>query len=256
MKVKITFFLLAASVILVQPLYAQMTPHTVVYLDSQTKQTRAQAVLRVSRDQKNHDVIMLMTGQGTMEEYKDMRFQRRSHLLDEGMLKPLESEALFYDKKDKVIGGYRFVYDYDKEEVTYQSIGENKTVQKNESFPIQGAIADAINLPIFLEKFLPLHEGVMAKEFYFLSAEPKMYRLDIEYRGTEPIDLDGKQAYAKKIEIVERKGSLEDLTAKFFSKTPKTFVWFSLDRPYRWLQITGPEKGPASVPVLIKQLPD
>ena len=211
--------------------------------------------MRVNRVKKEQDVIMLLTGHGKIDGNMDMRFQRRSRLKEEGFLKPLESEALFYTKKDKVSGGYRYVYDYEKMLVNFQHLGADKTVEKEELFPLDGAMTDAVNLPIFLEKFLPLHEGVMAKEFYFISAEPKIYKMNIQYRGMEPIDMGGKQVYAKKIELIADRGRFSDITYMLLSKA-KMFVWFTPDKPYRWLQYEGLEKGPDSATIVIQHFPE
>jgi len=221
----------------------------VMITNKETGTRRAEANLYIRTDSKTKEVSQVVMGSGEERSFKNARYLKKSTLIEQdGLLRPVRSNAVYYNKKDQPIGGYEITYNYDDKIVTYVEYGEEKKETLRKAFEIQGPICDAQNLPLFLSRFLILHENLVYEHFYLLSVEPRLYKVQLYYRGKEDIEINGKKVPARKLQLIGDMGPVTELAAKFL---PKTFIWLTPKPPYQWLKYEGLENGPDSANVVV-----
>ena len=231
------------------PLCAQKATKKFVITDKETGVQRSKGSFYVRSNSLDEEIAQVVMGFGDDDIYQQARFLKKSLLKNDSYWMQQKTEVFYYYKKDKVGGGYLIEYDYEKHEVFFTRLGKDKKKQSQETYDIKGPICDAINLPVFLERFLAHHERLTYTYFYLLSTEPKLYKVNIYYRGVEQIDIDGEKIQAKKIQLIGDMGPLTELAAKFL---PKTYVWFTAEKPYRWLKYEGLERGRDSAHIVVQ----
>jgi len=79
-------------------------------------------------------------------------------------------------------------------------------------------------------------ETVKAK---ILSNEPELYNVEFKQRGIEKIKTANGEIDCYKVEVVPKLGVIGVLKVFF----PKTYFWFTVDAPHRWVRYQGLENG-------------
>lgn len=72
-----------------------------------------------------------------------------------------------------------------------------------------------------------------------LSNEPELYNVEFHQRGIEKIQTDDGKVSCYKVEIVPKLGVLGVFKVFF----PKTYFWFTVDAPHKWVRYQGLENG-------------
>jgi len=234
---------------LTHPALAEKTTAVIKVFDKKTGEERSSGEFLVRFDDQTGELTQLTMGRGRVAEYENVRFLQRSILKDENPFKPLFSEATYYDEKDNNVGGFLIKYDHDKHLATFIRYKEKRQERFRREFAIEGPICDGLNMPLFLERFLLQHENLAASHFYLISSEPKLYKVNIYYRPTEEVQIGGQAVLAKKIQLIADMGPITNFVANFL---PKTYLWFSARKPYRWLKYEGLEEGPDSAHIVVK----
>lgn len=72
-----------------------------------------------------------------------------------------------------------------------------------------------------------------------LSNEPELYSVEFHQRGIEKIETEDGEVSCYKVEIVPKLGVLGVFKVFF----PKTYFWFSVDAPHKWVRYQGLENG-------------
>ncbi|MGB3729581.1 MAG: hypothetical protein WBA70_10075 [Thermodesulfobacteriota bacterium] len=81
-----------------------------------------------------------------------------------------------------------------------------------------------------------------------LSNEPELYNVEFQQRGIERVDTEDGEVDCYKVEVVPKLGVLGVLKVFF----PKTYFWFTVDAPHKWVRYEGLENGIGTPEVIMK----
>lgn len=95
--------------------------------------------------------------------------------------------------------------------------------------------------------YLPFEQASTVKA-HLLSNEPKLYDVSLEPRGKETISAASGRVECYKIEVVPHLGLLN----LFRPILPKTYFWFAVAQPHRWVRFQGLEAGPGSPEIVME----
>jgi len=84
--------------------------------------------------------------------------------------------------------------------------------------------------------------------FHLLTNEPKIYPMTIKYIGEEPVAINGKEIAAHKIQMIPDLGALNI----FGAFVPKTYFWFTKEKPHDFLRYEGLESGMGTPYIVIE----
>lgn len=93
---------------------------------------------------------------------------------------------------------------------------------------------------------LPFGEGSSARA-KFITNEPAEYDMEFKQMGIETVPTPGGDIQCYKVEFVPKLGLLSVFKAFF----PKTYMWFTVDEPHRWVKYEGLENGRDSPEVVM-----
>jgi len=91
-----------------------------------------------------------------------------------------------------------------------------------------------------------LAEGAKFK-FYLCTDEPKLYKVTAKCLRKEKIVAAGKEFECYKVEIIFHIGFF-----KIF--VPKTYFWYTVDKPHSWIRYEGLESGRGTPQVIMEVL--
>jgi len=97
-------------------------------------------------------------------------------------------------------------------------------------------------------RFLPFQQS-MSFPTHLLSNEPNLYRVTMKTRGKERVKTPAGEFECYKVELVPDVGILNVFRGFY----PKTFFWFTVAPPHRWVRYEGPENG-RGTPVVVMEL--
>ena len=83
---------------------------------------------------------------------------------------------------------------------------------------------------------------------HMLSNEPDLYDVTIESRGTERVKTSTGDADCYKIELVPHLGLLNAIKVFY----PKTYFWFSVAEPHKWVRYQGMENGRGTPEIIME----
>lgn len=81
-----------------------------------------------------------------------------------------------------------------------------------------------------------------------LSNEPELYNVEFQQRGIEKINTEDGEVDCYKVEVVPKLGVLGVFKVFF----PKTYFWFTVDAPHKWVRYEGLENGVGTPEVIMK----
>jgi hypothetical protein len=96
-------------------------------------------------------------------------------------------------------------------------------------------------------RFLPFQPS-MSFPAHLLSNEPSLYSVTMEARGRERVKTPAGEFECYKVELVPHVGILNVFRAFY----PKTFFWFTIAPPHRWVRYEGPENGRGTPEVVME----
>jgi len=131
--------------------------------------------------------------------------------------------------------------------MTYLEIDEKGNILDEEIFEIKGPVCDDITMFCFLKSYAANRDKEKFKNFYLLTNEPKLYKVDIKNRGTEDLKLPIGTVKAIKLQLMADLGPVTEIAAKI---VPPTYFWYKNQYPYDWLQYEGKESGLKSANVV------
>lgn len=150
---------------------------------------------------------------------------------------PLESETTIKDLTGKVvmIDQKKFNHKKDtaifsREELILDSYKRTPYDITSDTLIVEGIVYALRNLPFGTD------EVVKAK---ILSNEPELYNVEFHQRGIEKITTSDGEVDCYKVEVVPKLGVLNVFKVFF----PKTYFWFTVDEPHRWMRYEGLENG-------------
>ncbi len=181
------------------------------------------------------------SGKGDYSKYEDITWESIAEVEGkEGFLNTVYSIRIIRDKDGETIVKHRKDFDYNKRKIFYTALDKENNVIKKTSFPIKGKTADNITLAYFLKTFVAYQGDKKYRSLYLISNEPRLYRITIKVVGSETLKLPFGEIEAIKLRLIPNLGILTGLSSAII---PPTFIWYTKDPPYTWLQYEGMETG-------------
>ncbi len=221
------------------------------YVEKDSLQPRSFVKFITQRTKHDSSVYYKFTsqGEGDYADYADVVWASESTAeLRDGILYPLESKgSLRYKGAQEVIVKKEKYFDYAQKQIRYTSYdGQNKKTTRK-IYPLKGLTVDSATLPHVLRSLINHDDSEEIPSFYIMTEADNFYHVTARHLGEEELLLaDGPQA-ALKIQLIPRFGPLSWLGRAF---VPPTYMWFSLDSPYDWLQYQGYEIDFSSLQVI------
>jgi len=100
---------------------------------------------------------------------------------------------------------------------------------------------------VYAMRTLPFGTNKVVKA-KILSNEPALYNVEFQQRGIEKLTTEDGEVSCYKVEVVPKLGVLGVLKVFF----PKTYFWFTVDAPHKWVRYEGLEKGVGTPEVIMK----
>ena len=177
---------------------------------------------------------------------KDMTWQTVAIWKAEDEFIPLESETKIKDLSGNLVMIDKKSFNHKKNTAVFgREDLERNTYQRkhyditNDTLIVEGIVYALRTLPFGTE------EVVKAK---ILSNEPELYNVEFQQKGIEKIQTEDGVVDCYKVEIVPKLGVLGVFKVFF----PKTYFWFTVDPPHRWVQYQGLENGIETPEVIMK----
>ncbi len=145
------------------------------------------------------------------------------------------------DSQGKAIENVEKFYDRENKEVI---CNVNKKIKE---FEFKENLVDKQNIVIFLMNY-PFEEK-RNLDFYLLTHDPALYKLNLKFRGKEKIRIKDREIECYKLEM------LPDLGFFNFFRVfiPKTYFWFETSPPHYFVRYEGLESG-IGTPYVVTEL--
>lgn len=214
-----------------------------VYLYKETLQPRSTFSSSIKRFYRDGKVFYKFAeqGRGDYDRYKDVTWETVAEMEEkEGFLHTTYSIRIIRDRVGDVIVKHEKKFDYDKRKIYYTAADGRGNIIKKGIFPIKGRTTDNETLVYFLKTSVAHHNDKTYKSFYLISSEPRLYRINIKTMGSEDLELPFGKMKAIKLRLIPDMGLLTGLSGALI---PPTFIWYTEESPYIWLQYEGLETG-------------
>jgi hypothetical protein len=193
-------------------------------------------------------VRVVMNAEGITNPFsRDMRWKATSVWRAASGFTPIESAAEYKDTNGKLVMTERIKVD-DAGTVTFERRDYEGDGTADETYETGRDILIVEGLVLALRS-LPFATGETVKA-QFLTNEPELYNVEFRQRGIEKISTPGGEVECYKVELVPKLGAL-NLFKVFF---PKTYLWFTVAPPHRWVRYEGFENGRDSPVVVMEAL--
>ena len=216
-----------------------------------TLQLRSNLTSSINRFSRDGKIFYKYTehGKGDYDKYQDVTWEIDAEMEEkEDFLYLLYANRIIRDKEGNIIVKYEKQFDYEKRKIHYISSDGKGNIIKKKNFPIKGKTTDNITLSYFLKTFVAHRSDKSYRSFYLISSEPRLYRIQIKVIGSEDLELPIGKIKAVKLRLIPDLGLLTGLSGVFI---PPTYVWYTEQPPYIWLQYEGLETGLGSSHVVV-----
>ena len=223
---------------------------SVIFMDKKTKEKRSELTYTFKRTESQGDLNFdfYRIGQGKCDKYQDITWETTARLNEkDGFLYLLNSSCTAKDSQGNTILRYNKEFDYDKKIITWRQLDAAGNIKKEARFPIKGKTTDDVTLMYFLKTYVANRHAPGYQTYYFLSNEPRLYKVNIKVIGTETLDLPVGTKTAIKLKLTGDMGIIDDILDKY---VPHTYVWYEDTPPYEWLQYEGLETSMQSANVI------
>lgn len=223
---------------------------SVTFIDKKTKEKRSELTYTFKRTLSSDEAAFDFhrTGQGKCDKYQDITWETKAQLKEkDGFLYLLNSSCVAKDPQGKIILRYEKKFDYDKRIITWRQLDADGKIKKEARYPIKGKTTDDVTLMYFLKTYAANRNTPGYQTYYFLSNEPKLYKVNIKVLGSETLDLPIGAKRAIKLKLTGDMGIVDDILDKY---VPHTYVWYEDAPPYEWLQYEGLETSMQSANVI------
>ena len=230
------------------PVYQEKT---FIYFDQKTLSQRSRAVFRIEIISGKNPVQYTITsrGEGAFAEYQGVSWESAATLeVREGILYPLRSQGIVRDAETKeVLISKEKRFDYEQKQIIYKYFYSKSNAWKELVFPMKGLTLDSATLPFVLGSILA--KGIPAEDisFYTFTESENLYRIAVQAAGIEDLSLSFGAIPARKYQLIPQLGALTWLGRIM---GPPTYIWFSAENPFYWLQYKGYEVDFASEKIL------
>lgn len=223
---------------------------SVIFIDKKTKEKRSELTYTFKRTLSPSETAFDFhrTGKGKCDKYQDITWETTAQLKEkDGFLYLLNSSCTAKDSQGKTILRYNKEFDYDKKIIYWRQLDAEGNIKKESRFPIKGKTTDDVTLMYFLKTYAANRNTPGYQTYYFLSNEPRLYKVNIKIIGTESIDLPVGTKTAVKLKLTGDMGIIDDILDKY---VPHTYVWYEDYPPYEWLKYEGLETSMQSANVI------
>ena len=228
---------------------------SITYIDKKTSFQRSIVTFSTKRILQDGRVTYKYTahGEGDYDEYKNVIWDIEACMEEkDNLLCPVYSLDCFKDKDGRIIVRHEKRFDYDKQKIYYTISGPEGKIIKNITFPMKGITVDSATLTDFLKTFAAHRNEKSYKIFYLISDKAELYRINVKDLGIETLELPEGKIKAIKLRLIPNLGLL---TGVANSLVPPTFVWYSEQEPYDWIQYEGLETGMGSAHIIARFSP-
>lgn len=227
-----------------QPIYPQYMDMNLKYTNVKdgTERMVATASFREEPEAKYGRLWeVTINGQGEWMGYVDTKISQSAKFIHHEVgLRVLETESVVFDEQGNDAARFVKEYDYDRNTVIVVKRG-GVAAHKFERFEMLGPTCDDVSLVHFLKAYNArdfVNEPYQV--FYLVTNEPKMYKVRMIYVANDTLETNGVSRKAIKYQLKADFGPLTDIVAKM---VPPTYVWYSRDYPFEFLQYQGMESG-------------
>jgi hypothetical protein len=159
---------------------------------------------------------------------------------------PLESETTIKDLSGKVVMIDQKKFDHKRNTATFSREDLILNTYKRTPYDItpDTLIVEGI---VYALRTLPFGTDKVVKG-KILSNEPELYNVEFHQRGIENIQTKDGEVPCYKVEIVPKLGVL-GVFKVFFAKT---YFWFTVEPPHKWIRYEGLENGIDTPEIIMK----
>ncbi|MEW6144979.1 MAG: hypothetical protein AB1598_08195 [Thermodesulfobacteriota bacterium] len=194
-------------------------------------------------------VRVVLNAEGITSPFsRDMRWKAISVWRAASGFTPLESATEVKDTKGKLVMTEKITVDDAGGTVSFARRDYEGDGTADETYVTDRNILIVEGLVLALRS-LPFGTGETVKA-QFLTNEPELYNVEFKQRGIEKIITPEGETECYKVELVPKLGAL-NLFKVFF---PKTYFWFTVESPHRWVRYEGFENGRDSPVVVMEAL--
>jgi hypothetical protein len=177
---------------------------------------------------------------------RDMRWEEVSVWRAAAAFTPLKAATVFRDMKGKLVMTEKITVDEAGGTVTFARRDYEGDGTADETYETDRNILIVEGLVLALRS-LPFGTGETVKA-QFLTNEPELYNVEFKQRGIEKINTPDGEAECYKVELVPKLGALNVFKVFF----PKTYLWFTVAPPHRWVRYEGLENSRDSPEVVME----
>jgi len=189
------------------------------------------------------------TGKGFYSPFKEeVRWTLESIWLADGDFFPLRFEKTVYDSQGRTISVVKKSFDRASGKVKFERRNEKGDTDTT-TFPAAPDILTIEGIAGVLQ-FFPFEKSGSpgALHGHLLSNEPDIYDVTIESRGMERVKTSAGEINCYKLELVPHLGLLNVMKVFY----PKTYFWFSVTEPHKWVRYQGLENGPGTPEIVME----
>lgn len=158
---------------------------------------------------------------------------------------PIRSFTTFKDMSGKLVRTDKKDLDMELGTAIYerQYFSGDGSLKETYDFTPETLIVDGVVMAL---RTLPFITGEDVKA-YFLTNEPELYKVKFKQKGIEKVETPEGEIDCYKVELIPKMGVLGVFKVFF----PKTYFWFTVAPPHRWVKYQGYENGRKSPEVVM-----
>jgi len=168
---------------------------------------------------------------------EDMTWEYISVWKAEEDFTPLESETRIKDMSGKLVRIDKKNFDQAKGTAVFEreDLSDSGSIKKQYDITTGTLILEGM---VYALRSLPFSTQGSIKA-QLLTNEPELYKVEFKQKGIEKIKTDDGEIECYKVELVPKLGLLGVFKVFF----PKTYFWFTVAPPHRWVRYEGLENG-------------
>ena len=189
-------------------------------------------------DNGERKVRIRMNAEGLTSPFtKDMKWEAVSIWKADGSFTPLKAETEVRNMQGNPVMTEEIIVDIQNGTATFKRKNYEGGDSFEEQFKISPDVLIVDGLVVALRS-LPFKSGDTIKT-EFLTNEPELYTVEFKQKGIETVKTPEGEIECFKVELVPKLGLLNAFKVFF----PKTYFWFTVAPPHRWVKYQGFENG-------------
>ncbi len=192
---------------------------------------------KISKEEQSY-LKLVLNGSGVTSPFTQETTWRAESLWNlNGGFFPVSADTVIKNTAGKTIRIEEKVFDYTKgvSKFNRQDFPSGDKFSKEYNVPMGTLIVEGI---VFALRSLPFEtEGTVRTSL--LSNEPELYNIEFVQRGIEKVMTKEGEVECYKVELIPKLGIVGVLRVFF----PKTYFWFTVESPHRWVRYEGLENG-------------